>query len=52
MTALDVLAVLALAWVLLVAVLGLVGWDEATDDGPDPDLSRGVLPPDAYAREG
>lgn len=42
------LALLALAWVVVTTVLALVAWDETPAPVVEVDLSRGVLPRDAY----
>ena len=39
---------LAVAYVLVVALLALVAWDEAPAVEVEADQSRGVLPRDAY----
>ncbi len=46
------IAALALAWVVVVALLALVAWDETPTTVEPPDPSRGRLAPDAYARKG
>lgn len=46
------IAALALAWVVVVALLALVAWDEVEPTTTEPDPSRGLLAPDAYARKG
>lgn len=46
------IAALALAWVVVVALLALVAWDEVESTTTEPDPSRGLLAPDAYARKG
>lgn len=49
MNAGEWVAVLALGWVLAVALLALVAWDERPVEVAEVDRSRGLLPPDEYA---
>lgn len=48
----SLIPTLALAWVVVVALLALVAWDETPATVEPPDPSRGRLAPDAYARKG
>lgn len=43
-----VIPALAIAYVVVVALLALVAWDEKPLVTAEPDTSRGVLPLDAY----
>jgi len=47
----SLIPTLALAWVVVVALLALVAWDETPATVEPPDPSRGRLAPDAYARK-
>lgn len=44
----EALPLLALVYVLAVAALALVAWDERPVEVAEVDRSRGLLPPDAY----